>query len=107
MKKYMGYDADRGPGEGAVLILANTAKEARKTLWEDNTLDIERFIDVRVELIRGFDYLEKEKQHDYPHLVSPTACCKCNMWGLEEIGDDGLCDSCRETVQEVKHENGD
>jgi hypothetical protein len=95
MKKYIGYDAGMGPAEGAALIFANTAKEARKVLWEDNWLDIERFIDVRINLIRGDEFLEKEKEHDYPHVVRPIACDSCNMWGISEIGEDGLCDDCR------------
>jgi hypothetical protein len=101
VKKYMGYDAGFGSGESAVLIFANTAKEAKKVFWRDNPLEIESFLDVRVELLKfGHEFLEKEKTSDYPHVVFPKVCDVCGMWGISEIGEDGLCDDCRKVEED-------
>jgi hypothetical protein len=103
MKKYMGYDVGFGSGEGAALIFANTEKEAKKVFWRENPLEIESFLDVRVELLKyGHGFLEKEKQSAYPHVVMPKSCSACNMWGISEIGDDGLCDDCRKEKEAGK-----
>lgn len=114
---YMGYSAAMGSCEGAILIFANSAKEAKKLFWKNSImLDIDEYIDMKVILIKDKPFLEKEKKYDYPHIVEfPTTCWRCDMWG-EEIGEDGLCDDCREleedsyTVMEskgtgVRHEN--
>lgn len=94
---YMGYDMYNGPAEGAVLIFANTAREARKLLWKQN---LEKYLDVRICLINDSPYLEKEKLHNQPHIVVPekSTCKKCGMWGIGEIGGDGLCDLCRSVL---------
>jgi hypothetical protein len=94
MKMYMGYDAYNGPGEGAVLIFANTAREAKKLLWKQNLLEIETYFDVRACLIKDSPYLEKEKLHNLPHVVIPEKST-CKEWGIGKIGGDGLCDLCR------------
>jgi hypothetical protein len=95
MKMYMGYSEYIGPCEGAVLIFSNTAKEAVKLLRESVEFDFENFTDARATLIRDCPWLEKEKVHDYPHIIHPKTCSCCDTWGVSEIGEDGLCDDCR------------
>jgi hypothetical protein len=103
MKMYMGYSEAMGSCEGAVLIFANTAKEAMRIFRKADPLDIGEFTDFRVSWIKDKPFLEKEKLHDYPHIVEcPKLCSKCDMWGVSKIGEDGICDSCREAANESR-----
>jgi hypothetical protein len=106
MKMYMGYSAELGSCEGAVLIFANSVKEAKKLFWKENPLDLaEDYIDLRVALIKDKPFLEKQKRHDYPHIVDcPDTCNQCETWGISEIGADGLCDDCRALKEDARYE---
>ncbi len=103
MKLYMGYDESAGSSEGACLIVAHTAKEAKIIGYPDvcNWFDTE-WIDMRANLIKeNTDYLMAEVDIDnfnkgIPHVVEcPTCCPNCGCWGGGEIID-GRCDLCRE-----------
>ncbi|MDR1230871.1 MAG: hypothetical protein LBK61_05670 [Spirochaetaceae bacterium] len=102
MKMYMGFSAEAGPCECAVLIFADSAKEAKKLLWKNNPFGIfDDYIDLRVALIKDKPFLEKERQREYPHIVDcPATCSHCEGWGISEIGADGLCDDCRELKED-------
>jgi hypothetical protein len=93
MKMYRGYNGD---SEWAVLIFANSAREAKKLLWKELCLELDSFIDGRVSLLRDRPWLEKLKKKDVPHLINdPPSCKACGMWGYE-IGEDGICSLCHE-----------
>jgi len=107
MKMYMAYSAVAGQEVGAVLVFANTAKEAKKLAFKHSFIsDLcnDEFTDVKAKLIRDRDYLWEEKRKDVPHVVdSPKSCESCLTWGHHEpIGEDGLCDGCREDLEEMK-----
>lgn len=104
MKIYMGFSSGVGSGEGAVLIFANSVKEAKKLAFNTylNDYSDNDWTDLRVRLIKGCDWLWKEKQKDTPHAIeSPKSCESCITWGgSSEIGEDGFCDDCREEINE-------
>jgi hypothetical protein len=104
MKIYMGYSHTAGPAEGAVLIFANTVREAKKLAFNTYLNDYcdGEWTDIRATLIKGCDWLWKEKRKEIPHVVDcPKACDHCNTWGNSEIGEDGLCDDCREEMNDL------
>ena len=97
MKMYMGHGGE--PEDGAVLIFAHTAKEAKKIAWSGILIDLcdHDYTNLRVKLIRDSEWLRAERRSDTePHIVDdPRSCACCFLWGRSEIGDDGLCDYCR------------
>ena len=98
MKAYMGYSRFLGSEEGAVLIFAHNAKEAKRLAWKANVFDDE-YIDGAVRWLKNETYLLKQMRFNIPHvIVRPKTCIKCEMWGTGEIGEDGICESCREGV---------
>ena len=97
MKAYMGYSRQLGSEEGAVLIFAHNAKEAKRLAWESNVFDYGWYIDLVVRWLKNEPYLFKQMRLNIPHvIVFPKTCDKCKMWGTGEIGEDGICESCRE-----------
>lgn len=102
MKPYMGFSRSYGAREGAVLIFAKTAKEARREGWRNGaTLIADEYIDFGVRLLRNSDYLLLEADplklaNGTPHVIDdPHSCKSCFMWGGSPIGEDGLCEDCR------------
>lgn len=113
LKTYMGYDSD--PSEGACLIFAHNAREAKKIGWGYiNSWGCEEFTDMRVNLIRNENHLFQEADQellaaDKPHVIEAPKCCKhCEKWGVGEIGDDKLCANCRKDMElmelELQHD---
>ena len=104
MKKYMAYNRSFGPEEGAALVFANTAQEARKLIYKHNDRpycpDFDNFLDVAANLIRGHEYLNRLKERDEPHIVQPPVCKSCDKWGAGELIA-GICTNCREEHTEV------
>ena len=84
LKPYMFYSAHEGPEEGAALVFARTAKEAKVLGWKKTDIAYD-FFDARATLIRNSDYLfdqtEPEKiRNDIPHVIQdPIGCSECNM----------------------------
>ena len=97
MKMYMSYSGD--PMEGASLVFANNAREAKKLAWKhDPCCDGGDFTDVRVKLLKDkdFPWLRKEALKETPHVNDcPKVCEGCETWGQYEIGEDGYCGGCR------------
>ena len=101
MKIYMGYSRYCGSHEGAVLIFANSAKEAKRVSFSDlSALGIaEDYIDVAVRWIRTspwlFDQANKDKlKTGIAHVIdNPETCKGCDMWG-GEFNDNGTCSNC-------------
>lgn len=108
MRAYSVHSRALGPKEGAMLVFAHTAREARTIGWREccNTLT-DDYLDFAASWLRDCDWLFKEADAeklaaDTPHLVwNIRACRACEMWGDSEIGDDGLCDSCRNDICHV------
>jgi len=101
MKMYSGFSAFCGNEEGAVLIFANTAKEARKMAYPAllGLGIVEEWLDVAVRWIRNGDYLldyaDQEKlANKEPHVIEdPPVCKTCELWG-GELFDNGTCSLC-------------
>ena len=95
---YMGYSRSAGKEEGAVLVFAHTAKEAKKLTFNDG-LVVDEWIDTAVKRLKNKPWLYNETRQeilgeDIPHVVeSPTVCKICGQWG-DEIQEDGSCSEC-------------
>ena len=99
MKMYMGYDDERGSGDGAVLIFANNAREAKKLAWNeiDGWLWDAEYIDIRVRMLRNKEFLREQAQSDEPHAIdNPIICSTCEYWGVSELNEEGNCGDCVE-----------
>ena len=101
LNMYMGFSRGAGSEEGACLVFAHTAKEARKLAhrtmcdWFDG-----EWIDTAVRRLRGKPWLMLEADmaklaEDEPHVIEcPATCATCEQWGHEQIG--GHCTNCDE-----------
>lgn len=106
---YMGFSRCAGPEEGAMLIFAHTAREARKIgyryWWEYE------YIDFAVRRMRNCDWLYQEANIlklacDEPHAIdNPKSCSHCETWGGSPILEDGLCQNC--TVYMARYVEGE
>ncbi|MCG7598832.1 hypothetical protein MHM84_03475 [Halomonas sp. McH1-25] len=98
MNAYIAHDGE--PVDGACLVFASTAKEAKRLAapvvqdWSNC-----EYIDVRVGRFRNPAWLlenvaDKEKlAKGEPHVIeSPPTCNACNLWHDELF--DGYCESC-------------
>ena len=101
LKPYMGYSRAGGSAEGAVLIFAHTAREAKKYAFEElqGWYSDQEWIDVAIKKLKG-EHLYKEAdqenlQKNIPHVIDcPKSTCKqCECWGLE-LNEDGICSYC-------------
>lgn len=101
MKPYMIFSRGCGPEEGAALVFAHSAKEARKLAWKQSGLDFDDFIDMGIRLIHDTRYIFPLANQDKlkagtPHIVdNPAACKACGYWGAG-LTKDGLCGNCNE-----------
>lgn len=99
LKMYMGYSGFNGQSEGAVLVFANTAKEAKRLTYE-NGLVVDEFIDARARLLQEDRFLRAQQMFDYPHVIeSPKVCKHCELWG-KEMHDDEQCEDCYELIND-------
>lgn len=100
MKAYMAYSRSAGSYEGAILIFANNAKEAKKLARQSSVMSelTDDFLDVTVTWLKNSPYLFKQMPTDDTPCVidSPQTCSECGMWGMGDIGEDGVCDACKE-----------
>lgn len=100
LRAYIGHAGD--PQEGAVLVYARSAKEARLLAWPVlNGWDWCEWLDVRARWIRGgadFHRVPAKEEAGAPYVVeSPDGCERCELWygdGLEPTT--RLCWSCFE-----------
>ena len=108
LKTYMGYSRATGAEEGAILIFAHSVKEARKVGW--NTLGstlTDEYIDFAATLLRNTPWLRDEAYglklaNDQAHVIdNPKSCKECETWGMYPIGEDGLCEECRDDQLEL------
>ncbi len=107
MKAYMAYSEYNSPIEGAILVFADDAKEAKKIAWASNTFvrDIcdGEYTDLRIKWLKQFHWFvplgDREKiAAGISHVIeSPLSCPGCNYWGVD-IATDGECMDCGEYV---------
>jgi len=98
LKAYMAHDGH--PEEGAVLVFAHDAREAKKIAWPVlSGWDVEEYIHVRVNLLRDKSFLyDLKRSEDIPHVIdNPTTCKGCELWG-DELDNRGYCEYCAEEM---------
>jgi hypothetical protein len=105
LNPYMGFDRECGAPEGACLVFAHTAKEARVLAygivrgWFDS-----QWIDTGVRRLRDMPWLFAEADQaklaeDVAHGIEcPATCPTCELWGLERTAE-GRCIECGELVR--------
>lgn len=100
MKAYKAYSKEAGPSEGAILVIANTSKEAKKLAWKsEECMNVEGWIDLTVRLLRFDAHVipladQAKLQQEQPHVIaSPLACEACGRWGAG-LDADNCCLNC-------------
>ena len=107
LRPYMLCDRHGGSQEGAVLVFANNAREAKKVGWSMGELmDIcdNEWINIEVLWLKKsphiFEEADQEKlEKGIPHLANPRMCLSCELWGHEMATDD-LCIGCKEEQEQ-------
>lgn len=99
LKPYIAWACD-DPAEGAALVWAYSARQARKIAhpWISGWLfPYVSYIDVRAKRLRKHaDYLETLRQSDEPHVMDDVPVCPaCELWGAPRVGDG--CANCLES----------
>lgn len=100
MKAYMIYSRELGVCEGASLVFAHTAKEAKQEGY-GNALSYftNDYTDIAVTLIKDGEHLFEQANpeklaNDMPHVIfAPTSCKACNLWGYK-LNEQGYCEDC-------------
>lgn len=101
LKPYMGYSRYLGSNEGAVLIFAHTAKEARVLMYRDwSNIISDGWLDTAVCLLHNrllYEYADSDKiLLDKPHIIdNPPSCRICYQWGYK-LNEDDVCEVCLE-----------
>lgn len=99
MKAYIGFDRHVGPEEGAVLIFANTAREAKKISFGSIVWGSDEWTDYAVRWLKNdpdvFLLGDQEKLAiNQPHVIDdPLGCNHCGFWNAG-ITEDDLCCNC-------------
>jgi hypothetical protein len=102
LKPYMVYSRLVGPEEGAALVFADSARQARNIGYGPCSDFIDGYIDCASNWLKNVPWLFEEANKDKlakdePHvIVSPKCCSSCEHWGQSPIGEDGICEDCRE-----------
>ena len=107
LKPYMLFSRSTGACEGAYLVFALTAQQA-KSVGNDGQLTDE-YIDLGVQLIRDGEHLYREGNREkllenIPHYIdNPVVCKGCLLWG-EPFNNEGWCQSCWEEYSDKEWE---
>ena len=105
MRAYIAYSRGAGPEEGAILVIANTLREAKPLAWGTLDLfDVDEYIDMAVIWMRGDHIMALADQTKLaagePHVIdSPAGCESCELWGYD-VNPDGTCCGCDEWAGE-------
>ena len=95
LNMYMAYDGKAGIDEGACLVFAHTAREAKIIVAQVIKDWGSEYVDIAVKRIRKATWLQEEQVSDSPHVVEdPLSCNGCGLWGQSMIVD-GLCKDCK------------
>ena len=85
MRPYIAFSRYGGAPEGAILVFAYTAKEARRLAWQSGEcLNVDEWIDLAVRWKRDksiYALADQEKlQAGLPHIISdPAGCASCGF----------------------------
>ena len=96
MRAYMVYDRAAGSGEGACLVFAKTARDARKLAkpilggWFNT-----EWFDIAVKWQRDLpDHLQALDTGEEQAIESPPTCPNCDCWGGKFVSDGEVCTLC-------------
>lgn len=102
MKAYSAFSREVGPEEGAILVIAQSAKEAKPLAWKSGACwNVDGWTDLAIRLIRDDTHVlpladQESLKLGEPHIIdSPFGCDKCGFWGAG-ITEDKLCGNCNE-----------
>jgi len=105
LNAYMIFSRIGGCEIGAALVFAHTAKEARVVGWRGIGSDLtDEYTDLAANRLRNKPWLFDEAlavkfANDEAHVIDdPKSCHTCECWGQSPIGEDGLCEGCRQNV---------
>lgn len=98
MNPYIAFSRIEGPEEGAILVIANTARAAKRLAW-GHCWNVDTWTDQDIRLIRDRTVLALADQGKLavaqPHVIeSPLSCQACGLWGMGVNLDDGTCCHC-------------
>ena len=99
MKAYAAFSREAGVQAGAVLVIANSVRQARTLAWPFvRYWNVEEWIDLAAHWLRDRQLLWLADQQKLalgtPHVIeSPLACETCELWGCG-ITVAGLCCNC-------------
>ena len=95
MNPYIVYDDSIGPQEGAAMVFAHTAREARKVGYpECRDWHGTAWIDCRARRLPSEPHLMEQAVSDQPHIVhNPKTCERCGFWGGKPL-EGGGCEFC-------------
>jgi len=105
LNAYMIYSRCGGSELGASLVFAHNVQEARVVGWHGIGSDLtDQYTDLAANRLRNkpwlfYEALAAKFANDEAHVIdSPKTCRTCECWGQSPIGDDGLCEGCRQDV---------
>jgi hypothetical protein len=100
LKPYMVYSREAGPCEGAFLVFAHKAREAKRIgYYAMSGMITDEYIDAAVNLLKNSEFLYEQANQEklslnIPHVIENPVCCKgCNLWGYE-LNKEGYCQDC-------------
>lgn len=103
MNTYMVFSGSLGSEQGAFLVFAHTSREARKVGWPYASFTLtDEYIDLAARRLWNKPWLYNEASEEKllqgrAHVIEdPISCSECSYWGVSPIGDDKLCEACRE-----------
>ena len=80
MRMYMAWEGDC-PHEGASLVFANTARDA-KSIAQGSSFYSGEWIGLRVRWLKDSPWLWAYQKGDKPQLIDcPEVCNNCELWG--------------------------
>jgi hypothetical protein len=98
LKPYMAYSRLYGFQEGAILVIAHTAKEARKLAW-GHCFNVDEWIDQTATLIDQNVLILADQEMvnvGQSHIIEyPEYCTDCQLWGCG-LTEDNLCANCNQ-----------
>ena len=105
LNTYMIFSRTGDVENGAALVFAHTAQEARVVGWRGIGSDLtDEYTDLAANRLRNKPWLFDEAlavkfANDEAHVIDdPKSCRTCECWGQSPIGEDGLCEGCRQDV---------
>ena len=107
MKPYIAFSRAAGPENGAILILANSTREARVLAWRSGECwNADGWLDLGVRWLRDDDVLMLADQAKLaagmPHVVAlPVPCEDCGLWGCGLQADGETCCHCGQYAGDV------